>query len=253
MPEEIPTEATEEVVEQPTVESPEAEPQADSTSEGGDDAADAAGDDVEEEFTPVALPTEEPKSDGLVELPDGRRVAPEKVVEEYKSLKQDYTRKSQALAEYEKTKDLKPWEDPNWNPKSDSEAVSAIYEHVYNDVVGKITAEQQAKAQQTNQVNERVNAEMNAIKEVDPSVDEEKVFAFANENNLSSAVTAYNLMKKMEMTEKRTEKRVLKNLKSRSSDAVSTDAAATAGDAPEMPDGLSLHEKAMYALRMKNI
>lgn len=204
----------------------------------------------EDVFTPVEAPE---VKENLVELPDGRKVTPSQAVDAYKDLQKDYTKKAQELSELKKTGAPKPWDDPNWTPKTDAEAFAAVSEHTAQDVLKLIQQSQDAEARQKQEVQGKIDAELAAIRDVDADFDEESVFKFANENGIKSLVTAYNLKKQIEYAEKRGEKRALKNVKARSEEPVSGAAGSTdTSGGMDFPEDMSLHEKVRHHLRSMN-
>lgn len=164
----------------------------------------------------------------LYELPDGRKVDAETVIQEYKNLQSDYTRKSQRLAEIEKEpiqnneKPANPWEDPEWIPETAQELIEAAK--------GALKAEQEAERQaqeaHRQRVEQLVDSELGEIKKLDPSVNENLVFQHATKYGFNSLVSAYNNMKDMQIAVKSTERKTTQNIQKRAADPVATKANA---------------------------
>ena len=169
--------------------------------------------------------TENPKSEKLMELPDGRKVTPE----EFQTLWKDhfypeYTRKSQELKELKKGNPQKTpginnsdepeqpaWKDPNYEPKTYAEIIEIATREAEAKIIQKQEAEQKAKME----LETRVTQDLTEIKKIDPSLDESKLFAHANKYGFTDLKSAYANYADVQSMLRITEEKVLNNLKKR--------------------------------------
>jgi hypothetical protein len=118
----------------------------------------------------------------LFELPDGRKVDAETLSKEWKDqFLPEFTRKSQALAEIEKSKltntPYNPLADPNYQPSN------------YDELAQQFEARAEAKAQAKEEAriadlkarDELVISQLAEVKKLDPTVNENSLFIHANE------------------------------------------------------------------------
>lgn len=155
------------------------------------------------------------------DLPDGRKVDGKTLMKEWKeNFLPDYTRKSQELASLkrgEKTEINKPsddvpdWKKPDFVPETYGDLVEIAKREIIKDM--KDGAEKQAAEQKA--LADAIDADIAEIKKIDPTIDENLVFAHANKygfKDLKQAHANYRAMKDVEIN---TEKRVLQNIQSR--------------------------------------
>lgn len=164
-----------------------------------------------------------PSADQLFELPDGRKVDAAGLATEYKNLLSDYTPKAQKLAEYEKVNkppvDNTPeWKKPGYQPQSWAEAIEIAKKEAINELAN---AAQQEEARVAAIATE-VNGQIAALRVKDPQLDENALFLHANKYGFRDLAAAYGNMKDLQKIAVDTEARVLKNIKGRGNDVVST-------------------------------
>lgn len=145
---------------------------------------------------PAETPVEEaPKEEGLYELPDGRKVDAETVLNEYKNLQKDYTRKSQELASIKPKEDTitnqPKWKDPEWIPENYPEIIEAAKEAIKREQE-ELT---QQEIEQERILADRVDAELTEVKQLDPNVNENRLFEHAAKYKIPNLVAAYQNMK----------------------------------------------------------
>jgi hypothetical protein len=213
--------------------------------------------------TPEAVPateaTPEPKADPapaaipetkLYELPDGRKVDAATLQKEWsQNFLPDYTRKSQELARMRntppapdnQTKDINKDDVPEWKkPDYQPETYADVIEIATKEAMARIQSQAEASRAQEQAIEERVNSEINAIKASDPAVNEGALFAHANRYGFTDLKAAHKNMQDMRAAMLETEQRVLKNIKTRDADPVSTAASgANVSDDSYDPQTLS--------------
>jgi len=186
------------------------------------------------EETPVEpAPEEAPAEEVLYETPDGRQVNADTLQKEWKdNFLPEFTRKSQKLAEYEKgninssPKDEPKWKSPDYVPENYAEVIEIAKKEAIEDMQNSANVERErATAIQT-----AVETEVTTLKAKDPSLDENALYQHAVKYNFQNLTTAYANMKDMKSTAIDTEKKTLKNLKTREVDPISTGAG---GEAPD--------------------
>lgn len=224
---------SEEVKVDPPVETP-ADPQVTDPPSKEDPADVTKGDEGADPNPPIdpVAPAET-----LYELPDGRKVNAETLQKEWKeNFLPDYTKKSQKLSAIERgelditkpdKKEEPEWKDPEYVPKTYAEIIQIAKEEALREADEKAKAENE----RIQAIHNAVNAELEEIKKSDPKLDENVLFAHANKYHFSSLKTAYANMKDMKSAVVNTEQKVIKNLKTREADPVSS--AATGGNADE--------------------
>jgi len=181
----------------------------------------------ETEETPKEKVAEE-----LFDLPDGRKVNAAGLKKEYENLLPEFTRKSQALAEIERQKDLNSppkdepaWKNPDYVPENYAEVIEIAKAAAIAEIQGSAKAEQERVAG----IQSAVEAELAEVKTLDPKLDENGLFQHANKYGFKSLKTAYENMSDMKKTAVDVEQRTVKNLKTRESDPIST---VTGGELP---------------------
>lgn len=197
------------------------------TGDGGEAGDEGAGDGGQPE----------PK---LYKLPDGRMVDADTLAKEFQeNFLPDYTVKSQKLAKLEandpskinrdQEKPDKPWKNPDWVPENSQELLSAAVEKFYEDIQTKADAEKQAREQ----VAQVVDTQLAEIKAKDPKLDEEALFNHANKYGFTDLKKAHENLQEIKGVATRTEKQVVKNMKTREADPV-----AGAGDGGAADEGI---------------
>jgi hypothetical protein len=184
---------------------------------------------LDEEPTVEIVEEKEPESQtDMYDLPDGRKVDAKGLQAEYQKILPEFTRKSQELAEFKKTKpeqvvkaEPEPWEKEGWQPKTwkeQMEATARLTEQRLDPLLARIRQQEQ-KEQATAQAISAAEAEMTSIKESDPRVNEDLIYKTATKYN-TSLTAAHQFLKDLKENEKSVEQRVLKNLKTREGDNV---------------------------------
>jgi hypothetical protein len=215
-----------------------AEPQAPAPSE-------APATDPQQPTAPEAQPQEQPQAEPqapaepqFYELPDGRKVDGQTLAREWKeNFLPDYTRKSQALAQINRTEqqpvqqqpnpqfnnpqaqppaDSLPWRDPNWTPQTYAEIIEAAKFELQTDLV----RQQQEAEQARSMVNQYVDSQINEIKRLDPNLNENTLFQHAIKYNFTDLSAAYQNMKDLQSAMKSVEQRTVQNIKTREADPI---------------------------------
>ncbi len=189
---------------------------------------------------PVSAPAEEvpavvetPKSE-LFKLPDGREVDAAGLQREYENLLPEFTRKSQRLAELERstpplTKEEPSWKDPNYQPQNWAEAI----EIAKQEAIREMQSADEAKAAAETETRNRVDTQLTAVKAIDPKVDENALFEHAVKYGFNDLTQAHKNMKSFSDAVVAAEQRTLKNLQTRANDPI----AATPAPAPVVKAG----------------
>ena len=171
------------------------------------------------EETPVG---ETPTSE-LYELPDGRKVDAKTVLDEYKNLQKDYTKKSQELASFKKpeiTNDNKDsvldYKNPEWIPKTYGEIIELAKQEVYKDFQSQKEEEERYETE----LAQKVDSELSEIKKIDPKIDENKLFEHATKYKMPDLISAYKNMKEMNDRVEAIRQETAKNIQKRASDPV---------------------------------
>lgn len=181
--------------------------------------------------TPEADPAPEQPVETLYELPDGRKVNAETLAKEFKeNFLPDYTKKSQRIAEIdgkkEPTSPEKPWQDPNYEPKSYAELV----EHAKREAIDEIRNQTKAEENRIAAVHDEINKTLAEIKATDPKLDENQLFEHANKYGFQDLKAAHKNMTDMKIVKVETEKKVVKNIQKREEDPVSSGASGASTD-----------------------
>jgi hypothetical protein len=150
-----------------------------------------------------------PASDGqpstptpeLYELPDGRKVDAGTVLNEYKSLLGDYTKKSQIVAQNNppaadpniNTKPTDPAADPNWQPKTYGEIIEAAKLAMTADM----EARENARIAERKAVEDAVSGQITELKATDPNLNENALFQHALKYGFRDLKAAYQNMSDM--------------------------------------------------------
>jgi hypothetical protein len=180
--------------------------------------------------TPAAVPTEgapAPTADEtpaaeptLYDLPDGRKVDAETLQKEWKdNFLPDYTRKSQTLAELERSNkninrpnEEKPkWQNPDYVPQTYAEIIEIAKAQALADIDSRETQ----KVEKLKAIETEIGSQISEIKKEDPKLDENALFLHANKYGFTDLKAAYTNMRDIKNVALDTEKRVLGNLKTR--------------------------------------
>lgn len=166
--------------------------------------------------------TEEPATQEkvLVELPDGRKLEPEEVAEEYKKLQAEFTRKSQRLAEIERgnINNNKPTESSEeWIPETYEEILQKAEERVLQRLESKTQYEQQI----TQQAAELVDNQLAEIKKENPSLNEALLFQHAMKYGFQDLKMAHTNYKEMHKAIKSAQEITAQNIQKRNAEPIS--------------------------------
>lgn len=178
----------------------------------------------------------EPEAE-LFDLPDGRKVDAATLAKEFKeNFLPEFTRKSQTLAELEKsnlptnkTPD-NPLADPNYAPQTYAELAAQIE----TQTLAKIEAKEQAKVEQQKVIEDAVVAQLEEVKKIDPGLNENALFLHANKYGFRDLKAAHQNMKDMSEMAKKVATTTATNIAKRN-DPVSVSPGAT-GSRPD-PSG----------------
>lgn len=170
----------------------------------------------------------EETTEELYELPDGRKVRPEEVVEEYKKLQSDYTRKSQELASLKKAPITNDNPDGEWVPQTYEEILSKAEERVFAKMAEQAEAEKQAETM----LAEQIDTQLGEVLKIDPKVNQNKLFEHATKYAIPNLVTAYKNMTDMNKAIEATREMTAKNIAQRKLDPV----AGASGEIPVVDD-----------------
>lgn len=183
--------------------------------------------------TPPADPFTPPVASELYELPDGRKVDAATVLQEYKNLLPDYTRKSQALAAKERAGDpniitnpTSPFADPNYVPQSYEELAKAIRDNT----IAELEAREQSIRDERQALEDSVKGQLNEIKTTDPNLNENALLLHATKYRFPNLKDAHQNMKDMNEMAKNVKQATAKDIQRRG-DPVSVSPGAT-GVAP---------------------
>ncbi len=188
-----------------------------------------------EETTPVE-PTIEAPAESLYDLPDGRKVDAATLQKEWKeNFLPDYTRKSQKLAEVERSftkpeDNIPDWKRPDYVPKTYEEVIERGAELALQ----RLQEQAQAEETHTREVTAAVDSQIASLRTKDPKLDENALFVHANKYGFRDLSHAYENMKHIKQIELDTEQRVLKNQKLRA-DPVAGGGGATIPDGSVTP------------------
>jgi hypothetical protein len=205
---------------------------------------------VESTESPVETPSQEPiqpteqagQEAPSYELPDGRKVTGEELVEIHKGLLSDYTRKSQELAKYNQNinnnkneTEQKPWETDDWNPNSWKEVLDVAEQHLEAKQAAKLQAEQareQALAQ-------HIDSEVAEVKAIDPNVNVDQVFLHATKYGFQNLKAAHQNMRDMSQAVKTAQELAVKNIQKRAQEPIATNPGISSNDdsIPYTPGG----------------
>lgn len=168
---------------------------------------------------PVPAPTE-PKVETF-KLPDGREVTAAELFKEHtENLLPEFTRRSQELARLKGNPSgalpdngptQKPFEDPNWVPKTYAELI----EIAKAEVRGDLEASEKARIETQKAIEDAVVSQLADIKKVDPNVNENALFVHANRFKFTDLRLAYDNMKEISDTVKKAQKTTADNIQKR--------------------------------------
>jgi len=192
---------------------------------------------------PIEAPSETPEIEEpvvepvveapLYELPDGRKVDAATLQTEWKeNFLPEFTRKSQALAEIERSKApvepaVNPYADPDYTPGSYAEIIEAAKQAALAELASK----EQARIAEQQAVEGAVVQQLEAVKAIDPNVNENQLFLHANKYGFRDLSTAYKNMKDMSELTKNVQKVTAQNIAKRNDPvSVSTGAGVSRPD-----------------------
>jgi len=191
------------------------------------------------EPTPETKSEEEtPKEDApepiLYDAPDGRKLTAEQLQTEWKdNFLPEFTRKSQALADIEREKELNrtPKEEPNWkNPDYVPENYGEVIEIAKAAAIEEMNSTAKAEQERVAAIKAGVENELKSLKATDKDLDENALFQHANKYGFQNLKSAHVNMMDMKSSVVNTEKRVLKDTAKREADPISTGPGAEAPD-----------------------
>jgi|SRR6185369_4121187 len=186
---------------------------------------------TEETKVEEAAQPAEPEAE-LFELPDGRKVDGETLTKEWKeNFLPEFTRKSQTLAEIEKSKinatPENPLADPNYAPKDYAE----LADQIKAQTLAEIEAKEQARIEARQNLENTVVSQLEEVKKLDPNLNENALFLHATKYHFQDLKLAYQNMKDMADVAKKVQKTTADNIAKRN-DPVSVSPGAT-GSRPD--------------------
>ncbi|MAH45447.1 hypothetical protein CMI37_06440 [Candidatus Pacearchaeota archaeon] len=191
------------------------------------------------ESTPEETPKEEsPKEEApeviLYDTPDGRKLTAEQLQTEWKdNFLPEFTRKSQALADFEREKEINstPKDEPKWKQEGYvPEDYAEVIEIAKAEAMAEINSNAKAEADRVAAIKTGVENELKELKAIDKDLDENALFQHANKYQFQSLKTAHANMTDMKKSVVDTEQRTVKNLNKREADPISTGPGAEAPD-----------------------
>jgi len=184
------------------------------------------------EKTETVVPTEPVQE--LFKLPDGREVDAPTLAKEWKeNFLPDYTKKAQALAEIQRSKETPPaqpvnkYSDPDYVPSSYDEIIQAAKQ----SAIEELESREKAKVAEQRALEDAVSSQLDEVKKIDPSVNENDLFLHATKYGFRSLVQAHANMRDMRDVVKKTQETTAKNIAKRA-DPVSVNPGAT-GQRPD--------------------
>lgn len=212
----------------------------------------------------AAAPTEAPKAAEtpaaeLYELPDGMKVDAKGLTEAWRDrFMPEFTRRSQELSalkakggqqpKAEEQPKPAPWTDPAWEPKTYQELVEAASFKAKEETWQKVLEESTRGEREQAERDAYVTQEVEQLKGLDPKVNVSAVMAHASKFGFQSLIPAYQNLKTIDEAEKRTEERVLKNMKQRAGEPVGVGAADPGAGVTFPAHVRSGYEKAKWIL-----
>jgi len=175
---------------------------------------------VETEETTEPTKEETPTEENLVELPDGRKLAPKEAEAEYRNLYSEFTRKSQVLAKYEKDSSKitnnETKETEEWIPKTWEEVLERSKQALREDFENEKKAE--AETRQKNE--EYVVGQLAELKKENPNLNETQLFNHALKYEFRDLKAAHSNWKDMQSSIKKATELTAKNLQKRNADPI---------------------------------
>ncbi len=175
---------------------------------------------AEEPVVPPA-PLAEPEA-SLYELPDGRKVDAETLTKVWKEdFLPEFTRKSQALSEYEKLNsnnkvEVKAYQKPDYEPQSYEEIIRIAKE----EAIAEINHTQQQKVESERALESAVETQLVEVKKLDPTLNENQLFQHAVKYKFQDLGLAYQNMKDMQGMVKAVQNETVKNLQKRAAEPI---------------------------------
>jgi len=166
---------------------------------------------------------ETPTDDNLVELPDGRKLPPKEAEAEYRNLYSEFTRRSQRLADYEKSdkgeinNSNQTIENEEWVPQTWDEVLEKAAQLAEQKTQSKAQAEIEAR-QQTEAY---VSTQLEDLKKDNPTLNENQLFNHALKYNFTDLKVAYSNMKDMQSSIQKATELTAKNIQKRNADPIS--------------------------------
>ncbi len=166
-------------------------------------------------------------------LPDGRKLTGKEFEKEYKeNFLPEFTRKSQELADLKRNgeitkpiEDIPEWQKPDYIPESYADVIKIAKEEALKELkLGNAKQEEHIKNVQT-----QVETEISELKKIDPTLDENALFAHATKYNFQDLKTAHSNMSDFKKSMLDTEERVLSNIKTRETTKVAVPAVTISG------------------------
>lgn len=221
-----------------------------------DNSADSIMEETPSEPTEPVTPTEPKETTEpvvpeveLFELPDGRKVDADTLQKEWKeNFYPEFTRRSQELAELKKgtlpdnKSTEKPYESPEWTPKSYAELIEIAKQEVRED----LTKEQQQEIEREQAIEKEVENQLIEIKKGEPNLNENALFLHANKYGFKDLRLAHQNMKDMSEVVKKVQKNTTDNITKRN-DPVSV----TPGASGSRPDPNSFSTALDYLRSLK--
>lgn len=171
-----------------------------------------------------ATPPAEPVIEKF-KLPDGREVTADELYREHtENLLPEFTRRSQELARLkgnpgglpDNGPTQKPYENPDWAPKSYAELI----EIAKQEVRGDFEAEERNRIETERAIESAVVSQLSEIKKIDPNLNENALFIHANKYHFTDLRLAFDNMREMSEAVKKVQKTTADNV-ARRSDPVS--------------------------------
>lgn len=187
-----------------------------------------------QEAAQEAPSTDEPSQEALKEqptdeltLPDGRKADPKTVVQEYKNLLSDYTRKSQELANYKRQNLTNPnegvdYDNPEWVPQTYSEIITTAVERAKEAIKREAQQEQEAQAYADQQLSAQIDTQLEEVRKLDSKVNENRLFEHAAKYGIPNLVNAYHNMRAQDRAIEEIRKQTATSIQKRSSDPIAT-------------------------------
>jgi hypothetical protein len=179
-----------------------------------------------EESTETDAPAdtvEDATDDGMVTLPDGRKLPPKEAEKEYRNLYSEFTRKSQRLSNYEKASEpinnqAKPdQEQEQWVPETWEE----VLERSKQEIRADFQREQQEELASQKETEDSIVSQLDEIKTTNPNVNENQLFSHAIKYGFRDLKAANSNMNDMQKSIKKATDMTAQNIQKRNADPIS--------------------------------